>query len=226
MSAASLAAGGLTVGTQLAADQLAGLQRQAAADRAARDAFRLLSFRARSAAELRRRLTARGHDEAAVQQALARLTRLGLVDDASFARQWVSDALARGPAGPRRLVAGLIRRGVDPELARTVAAEALNAAAGQEAGPAAAGQEAGPADEEAGAAGDPTPAAAPAAPVAGDPEAVLAGRALRSRLDRGARLDDPADRRRLVNYLLRRGFSWDAVHTALRLAGWDPDELA
>lgn len=129
LSTPALAASGLKPGASLDAEQVAGLHDEARADRAYRDAVRLLSFRARSRLELRRRLQRKGHDDAAVDRALVRLTRQGLLDDASFARQWARDQMARSPVGPRRLISGLIRSGVDPDLAREVAAQALAQAA-------------------------------------------------------------------------------------------------
>lgn len=190
LSTPALAASGLAPGTRLEPSQVASLHERARADRAYRHALRLLSFRARSRQELRERLAAKGHDAAAVESALARLASQGLVDDTAFARQWARDAVTRGPAGPRRLVSALVRRGIDPELARAAAAEALAAAAPAEAGE--------------------------------DPEAFLAWQALRPRLARGWDPQDPAQRRRALSFLLRRGFSWEAAGRALRRAGADP----
>jgi regulatory protein len=68
---------------------------QAPADEraAAAVAFVLRSTKARpqTAAELRSKLSDRGHDTEAIETAISRATELGAVDDAAFARAWVAD---------------------------------------------------------------------------------------------------------------------------------------
>jgi regulatory protein len=61
---------------------------------------------------VRQRLVAGGFEAAVVECALARLKRLGLVDDAAFAEAWGAQRASRGRAGPA-VVAELERRGVD-----------------------------------------------------------------------------------------------------------------
>jgi len=79
-------------------------------------ALNMLEARARSAAELRRLLLRKGEPTADVDAAIERLLAAGLVDDASFARQFTrSKALGSG-LSRRRLQQELSRRGVSREI--------------------------------------------------------------------------------------------------------------
>ena len=79
-------------------------------------AGRLLSARARTEHEVRRRLEDAGYEAAVVEQTLTRLTELGLLDDLSFARDWVSERSARKSLGPRALRAELAGKGVSRDV--------------------------------------------------------------------------------------------------------------
>jgi len=79
-------------------------------------ALDMLEARARGSAELRRLLLRKGEPEADVGAAIERLTRAGLLDDASYARQVArSKALGSG-LSRRRIQQELVRRGVDRAL--------------------------------------------------------------------------------------------------------------
>lgn len=87
--------------------------------------LRLLTVRARTAAELTDRLRRRDVPEEDIADTLTALARSGLVDDEAFARAWVLErtrtrSLARGA-----LSGELRRRGITPELA-TAAVAALD----------------------------------------------------------------------------------------------------
>ena len=79
-------------------------------------ALLLLSYRPRAEGELRLRLRRKGLPEAAIDDALVRLRRTGLVDDEQFSRAWVenrgSGASARGMS---LLAAELRAKGIDSE---------------------------------------------------------------------------------------------------------------
>src|SRR4029077_16860174 len=83
-------------------------------------AVRYLAARAHSRAELWRKLLRRGHEEADVEAALARLADLGYLDDAGFAAGHVRRRSAS--LGPLALSAELAARGVDREIARAAVA--------------------------------------------------------------------------------------------------------
>lgn len=77
-------------------------------------AVRLLAGREHSARELRRKLCARGHDEALVDEVLRLLTERNLLSETRFVESFVRARAARGQ-GPMRIRAELRERGVDEE---------------------------------------------------------------------------------------------------------------
>ena len=103
-------------GRELDDDALAQLRGQASAERVMADAYHLLGHRARSRHELRLRLLQKGHDDEAVAGALERLAGDGLLDDAEFARSYVTDKRGLGGWGSRRIRRGLAELGVDQGL--------------------------------------------------------------------------------------------------------------
>ncbi|WP_432421029.1 recombination regulator RecX [Nocardia cyriacigeorgica] len=79
----------------------------------AKDAcLRLLAVRARSRAELAQRLAAKGYTAEVSEQALDRLTEVGLIDDAAFAQQWVQSRHTYSGKGRQALAQELRRKGV------------------------------------------------------------------------------------------------------------------
>lgn len=84
--------------------------------------MRLLATRRRSAGELRERLTRREVPGAVAHEAMARIDRAGLLDDAAFARDWVQQ---------RRVLRELGDEALRRELeAKQVSAELIEAALG------------------------------------------------------------------------------------------------
>jgi regulatory protein len=79
--------------------------------------LRLIAVGPRSRGDLRDRLLRRGFGRAAIDAALERMTELGYLDDAAFARSWVEARLAATPRSRRALAFELSRRGVSRELA-------------------------------------------------------------------------------------------------------------
>ncbi len=77
--------------------------------------LRLLTRRAHSRVELRRKLARRGYDEDEIHGALTRLAELGYVNDAEFAAGHVRRR--SGALGPLALSAELAARGVDRHIA-------------------------------------------------------------------------------------------------------------
>ena len=75
--------------------------------------LRFLEARARSAAEVRRRLLVHGYRADLVDGAIERLTELGMIDDAAFAKAWVESRDRARPRGERALRQELARKGID-----------------------------------------------------------------------------------------------------------------
>ena len=81
----------------------------------ARDAaLRFISYRPRSEAEVRRRLSPQ-YPEPIIEQVIASLRVQGFLDDAAFARLWRNHRERLRPRGQRRLRQELARLGVDRE---------------------------------------------------------------------------------------------------------------
>lgn len=91
-------------------------------------AYRYLSRRERSEAELRAHLSRRGVDKNEVEYAVATLKEQGYLDDARFARLFVEDKRALAQWGSNRIRRSLVARGID----REVADEALRADEGRQ----------------------------------------------------------------------------------------------
>lgn len=87
------------------------------AERAKNAAFRLLSARAYSCAEVRERLRRRGFQEPVVEQTLDELRRLKLVDDRDYALRFVEERMRIRPAGRALLRHDLKKRGIDSATA-------------------------------------------------------------------------------------------------------------
>lgn len=116
---------GLCVGRVIDAGQRAALEFEDQKARGREIALRALATRARSSAELRRRLLQRGIGTAACDQVIAALRGAGLLDDEAFARSMVSRERSRKPAGARLLEHTLRGAGVDRAVSKRVVGEAL-----------------------------------------------------------------------------------------------------
>jgi regulatory protein len=79
-------------------------------------AYRHLGKRDRTAAQVRRHLTARDVQEDTIEQAVEELLRLGYLDDARFAQVFAEDRRALDGWGPERIERALLAAGVDGEL--------------------------------------------------------------------------------------------------------------
>jgi len=86
-----------------------------ALDAAREQAMRWLARREYAHAELRRRLRAKGHSDAAIDSVLQRLQDLDLQSDQRFAEAYIRARSGRG-YGPLRIRAELGERGVDGAL--------------------------------------------------------------------------------------------------------------
>lgn len=94
-------------------------------DAAREQCLRLLTRRARAAAELRQRLRIAGYEHNIIETVLAGLEQAGLVDDAEFARSWVAERTAAG-SGRHRLRWELRKKGLREDLIRQAVADGVD----------------------------------------------------------------------------------------------------
>jgi regulatory protein len=114
---------GLVVGRVVDPELQDRLARAADAEAAYRTVLRALEVRSYARGDLARRMLRKGHQRQAVEVALERASRFGLLDDAAFAQSYVQTRSARG-RGPARLVRDLLSMGVERGLIdRAIAAE-------------------------------------------------------------------------------------------------------
>ncbi|MGB3699251.1 MAG: regulatory protein RecX [Gordonia sp. (in: high G+C Gram-positive bacteria)] len=86
-------------------------------------ALRLLGTRARSRAEMRQRLEARGFEPDDVDKTMARLDEWKLLDDTEFAAEWVRSRHAGSARGRLALKRELRTKGIDEEVAAQALAQ-------------------------------------------------------------------------------------------------------
>lgn len=104
---------GLRKGVHLTADQQRDLLTRQERHAAKASALGGLAHRARTAHEVRQALLDKGFAEPVAEDTVADLERLGLVDDAAYARAFVRGRFAGRGYGPARLRQDLQRKGVD-----------------------------------------------------------------------------------------------------------------
>jgi len=111
-----ICAAGLHTGQELSQVEIKALdsknKEQAAYDRA----VNYLSFRPRSAEEVRRHLVKSGISDTVVAIVVDRLRRQGTVDDVSFARFWIESRERFKPMAPRALRYELSQKGVGKDI--------------------------------------------------------------------------------------------------------------
>jgi regulatory protein len=109
---AAIVAAQLKVGQKLGDGDIARLGGRDEVEKAYERALNFLSYRPRSEFEVRRNLRKKGLEEETIEAAVGRLLRVGLLDDAEFARYWVENRRQFNPRGGRALRHELRQRGV------------------------------------------------------------------------------------------------------------------
>ena len=104
---------GLKKGMTLSADRQRELLTRQETFAAKASALRGLSAKARTTSEVRTSLRTKGFADAVVEDTVATLERLGLVDDEAYARAFVRGRFSSRGYGPARLRQDLMRKGVD-----------------------------------------------------------------------------------------------------------------
>ena len=87
-------------------------------------AGRMLALRSRTEREMRDRLTEADFSEDVVEDTIARLYELQLLNDEDFAVEWIAERGGRKGLGPKALMAELYRKGVDRTDAEAALARA------------------------------------------------------------------------------------------------------
>ena len=165
-------------------------------------AARFLEVRSRSVSEVRRRLGGAGYRSDLVDGAISRMTELGMLDDAAFARTWVESRDRARPRGERAIREELRLKGIDRETIDVVLGERRGRAA------------------ESGADND-----GDAAPPSADRTA--AERLLTKNARALARVADPRQRRQRAYALLaRHGFDPETCRDVAATVALAPDDEA
>ncbi|MDP2919280.1 MAG: regulatory protein RecX, partial [Dehalococcoidia bacterium] len=114
---------GLRVGLELTGDRLDALLGSLKLSRCLDAAYRYLSYRPRSEAELRERLGRRGFPAEHISAALDKLKEQGLLDDAAFARFWAENRATFRPRSRAITRRELHQKGVPEEVIREAVSE-------------------------------------------------------------------------------------------------------
>ena len=118
---------GLRIGDEVTEGRIRELEGEDMRWRAREAALHLLSYRARTATELRRRLVRKEFPSEIVEECVASLLEAGLVDDSAFAESFVRDRVKFRPRGRKRLAQELRAKGVDGETAHEAIGSVMDA---------------------------------------------------------------------------------------------------
>ena len=95
-------------------------------------AYKFLSYRARSEAEVRVKLTQLGFPQTAIETALEKLRSLKILNDETFARDWTRSRVEERGYGPLRVERELRQKGISKDLIAEIVREAFGPEAGRE----------------------------------------------------------------------------------------------
>ena len=79
-------------------------------------AVEFISYKPRTSQETRRKLQKAGYDESLIENTLAQLTQYGLLNDESYAGQWVDERKRLKPRSKRMLAYELRKKGISDDL--------------------------------------------------------------------------------------------------------------
>ena len=113
----------LHLGQELDAQDVAALRQRDAVEDAYDRVLTYLTYRPRSAWEVRQYLQKRDLGEEAQTLVLERLTRAGLVNDREYAQFWVENRTAHRPRGRRALRAELRQKGIATEVVESAVSD-------------------------------------------------------------------------------------------------------
>ena len=116
---------GLKIGLELDEDRIAQVLGDEQRKKAKDAAFHYLSYRPRTIKEVRDKLKEKGYKGDLVEETIAVLRRLGLLDDRDFAARWIEERLRMKPRGRRMIFTELREKGVSREIAEEALSEAF-----------------------------------------------------------------------------------------------------
>ena len=117
---AAIVAAWLKVGQELGEEKIASLKAEDECEVTYQKALHFLNYRPRSSAEVRQNLLKRGISESLTNATVDRLQSAGLINDETFARNWVENRNAFRPRGKPALRMELRRKGLSEEIAGSV----------------------------------------------------------------------------------------------------------
>ncbi len=116
----------LTPGKVLTENEFAHIRSEDDIRRAKDQILSYLSRRPHSRMELFRKTIQRGHNSDAINAALNDLEKIGLVDDITFAHQFIQYEMAMRPCGKNLLINKLLKCGIDRELILPIVEQYIN----------------------------------------------------------------------------------------------------
>ena len=143
--------------------------------RAKEKALRLLSYRARSVQELRKKLLEKEYSERTVHHVIEDFLRVGLLDDQVFALTYARSRMVQRPIGKRLLKQELLRKGISEDIVDKSVEEAYGK----------------------------------------QTEEQIAESLIKKRIKRYTGEAPQKMKKKLSDFLSRRGFSWDVISVVL-----------
>ncbi len=110
------AAARLRVGQELSPDEISALKSQDTVEKAKDSAYRLISLRPRSIAEIQRSLHKKGYEPEVIEQVINRLVELDFLNDETFAQYWVEQRDTFKPRSHMALRQELMQKGVSRDI--------------------------------------------------------------------------------------------------------------
>lgn len=113
---AYVAAAQLRVGQELSSNEIEALKSQDTVEKAKESAYRLISLRPRSTAEIQQSLKKKGYDPEVIEQVIDRLVELNYLNDESFAQYWVEQRDTFKPRSHMALRQELQQKGISRDI--------------------------------------------------------------------------------------------------------------
>lgn len=120
---ARIVAAWLKIGQRVSDEDIARLQQQDALEVAYQRGLQILSYRPRSIAEVRRKLSEQGFEPTIVDATIQRMEQNGSLGDEQFARDWVENRSTFRPRSRRLLALELRQKGVAEEAIQQALSE-------------------------------------------------------------------------------------------------------